>query len=228
MPVEAPTMPPGAPARAGATPNPPPPHDGPPRRSHRWTIEQDAYLTRTYKHTTPHNISRGLAQRGPPRTPDSIRARAHKLNLAGSYTPPNHVPLNDVHSVNATPERAHHAAIKRAREDGVLKRINRNRGLGNYVVPTHWADEYAEELGRYAQRETYVRNHWWTTQQFADAATVTTVRLLNIMAGNKTRLKANVTCEHLTRSQGMPRYWEPTQAAAFARTIRENKRRRRA
>jgi len=123
-----------------------------------WTKHQLTILKRDYYTHGPKQMAERLK-----RSVNSIRAKAHTLGL-GDGCPKGYVRLAEV-DPKATCSSAHPRAVQLARTAKVLDTI-KGRGGNVYIVPTWWADAYAEQLAA-ATDTAHATRAWMTGPQIA-------------------------------------------------------------
>lgn len=180
--------------------------------SRPWTPEEDEILKRYYHHGG-RAAQKALNKYGS-RNLGSIYSRAHRLGL--QTLPEKHVPLSWIHQIGDRP-RASRTAVRRAKQDGVL--IARKRTRPKYMVPTWWADQYANEI---AGRVDASMDGWWTRKELRERLGVSdvTIHRYTRTQGRTPLAKALYNLESRRGLVGNKLLYHPEQAQAIVTEFR--------
>jgi len=173
-----------------------------------WTTEEDRVIRWHYRSRSAREVQEILAGRGFERSVGSVHWRARVLGVRHGETTGT-VALIDVHPQGS---KANVTAIRRAAEDGVLRRCV---GMGGYRVPVEWADAYAREVGDMLEAERRARS-WLKTADVAEAMGIDRSLVLKAAVGDATRRVQGVLGP-VRRVRGYHHarawYWHPADVA---------------
>lgn len=179
-------------------------------RGVKWNNFEISLLNTYYEKFGPRRVLEELAAKGYRRDIDAITRKAKRRRLYYDPIPEGYVALTSVHpSWDSEAAGASVAALRRAREDGVLRTVSKRGRI--HVVPEEWADAYLEELSQKLDVERECRPTWLTTEQAARLFGVSDAYLgFARRRPHKYPTMADMVAPIERREGIVAIYWEPT------------------